>query len=158
MIFLSKGRCDEQGSDTYTQIRIPSVTLWSALVICCCCCSSSSSSNNIQDQCLIITDIYGVREKGGVAGNTILNPNTIITGIIIIIVLMYGAILRSRADSLRFTLVGLFQCVMMDITPMGRPVFRADLTALTAVTTTTGVTHLTVSSHKIASVVPVNCQ
>ena len=26
--------------------------------------SSSSSSNNIQDQCLIITDIYGVREKG----------------------------------------------------------------------------------------------
>ena len=25
--------------------------------------SSSSSSNNIQDQCLIITDIYGVREK-----------------------------------------------------------------------------------------------
>ena len=31
--------------------------------------SSSSSFNNIQDQCLIIT--YGVREKGGVAGNTI---------------------------------------------------------------------------------------
>ena len=26
--------------------------------------SSSSSPNNIQDQCLIITDIYGVREKG----------------------------------------------------------------------------------------------
>ena len=26
-----------------------------------------SSSNNIQDQCLIITNIYGVREKGGVA-------------------------------------------------------------------------------------------
>ena len=39
--------------------------------------SSSSSSNNIQDQCLIITDIYGVWEKGGVAGNTIPNPNTI---------------------------------------------------------------------------------
>ena len=28
------------------------------------CSSSSSSSNNIQDQCLVITDIYGVREKG----------------------------------------------------------------------------------------------
>jgi len=27
--------------------------------------SFSSSSNNIQDQCLIITDICGVREKGG---------------------------------------------------------------------------------------------
>ena len=26
----------------------------------------SSSSNNIQDQCLIIADIYGVREKEGV--------------------------------------------------------------------------------------------
>ena len=37
--------------------------------------SSSSSSNNIQDQCLIITDIYDVREKRGVAGNTIPNPN-----------------------------------------------------------------------------------
>ena len=27
--------------------------------------TSSSSSNNMQDQCLIITDIYGVREKKG---------------------------------------------------------------------------------------------
>ena len=26
--------------------------------------SSSSSPNNIQDQCLVITDIYDVREKG----------------------------------------------------------------------------------------------
>lgn len=26
--------------------------------------SSSSSPNNIQDQCLVITYIYGVREKG----------------------------------------------------------------------------------------------
>ena len=33
------------------------------------CTYSSSSSNNIQDQCLIITDLYGVREKGYVAGN-----------------------------------------------------------------------------------------
>ena len=31
----------------------------------------SSSSNNIQDQCLIIADIYGVREKEGVAENKI---------------------------------------------------------------------------------------
>ena len=33
------------------------------------------SSYNIQEQCLIITGIYGVWEKGGAAGNTI--PNTI---------------------------------------------------------------------------------
>ena len=43
--------------------------------------SSSSSSSNIQDQCLIITDFYGVREKGCVAGkkkkNLIPNPNTV---------------------------------------------------------------------------------
>ena len=32
-----------------------------------CTVTSCSSSNNIQDQCLIITDIYGVREKGGVS-------------------------------------------------------------------------------------------
>ena len=43
---------------------------------------SSSSSNNIQDQCLIITDFYGVQEKGCVAGekkskNLIPNPNTV---------------------------------------------------------------------------------
>ena len=29
--------------------------------------SSPSSSSNIQNQCLIITDVHGVREKGGVA-------------------------------------------------------------------------------------------
>ena len=34
------------------------------------CPSSSSSSNNIQDKCLIITDIYGVWENGCVAGIT----------------------------------------------------------------------------------------
>jgi len=39
--------------------------------------SYSASSSNIQDQCLIITDIYGVQEKGVVAENTILFPNTI---------------------------------------------------------------------------------
>ena len=32
----------------------------------------SSSSNNIQDHCLIITDIYGVREKGGVSIHVVL--------------------------------------------------------------------------------------
>ena len=38
--------------------------------------AAPSNNNNMQDQCLIITDIYGVREKGCVAGNTISNPNT----------------------------------------------------------------------------------
>ena len=35
----------------------------------------SSSPNNIQDECLNTTGIYGVREKGCVAGNTIPNPD-----------------------------------------------------------------------------------
>ena len=41
--------------------------------------ASSSSSNNIQDQCLIITDIYGVRDKGVwlKIKNLIPNPNTV---------------------------------------------------------------------------------
>ena len=53
--------------------------------VCVCVrARNSSSSNNIQDQCLIITDIYGVREKGGVAGREIFssknltpNPNSV---------------------------------------------------------------------------------
>ena len=38
-----------------------------------CVCVSLSSANNIQDQCLIITDIYGVQEKRGVAENKYLS-------------------------------------------------------------------------------------
>ena len=40
--------------------------------------SYSASSSNIQDQCLIITDIYGVQEKGvWLEKNLIPNPNTV---------------------------------------------------------------------------------
>ena len=39
---------------------------------------ASSSSNNIQDQYLIITDIYGVREKGVWLKKCLIpNPNTV---------------------------------------------------------------------------------
>ena len=60
------------GSNTYDMYLSPCIWMGTNVSN-----NTFSSAPNIQDQCLIITDTYGVREKGCVAGNTILNPNTI---------------------------------------------------------------------------------
>ena len=99
-------------------------------------------------------------EKRGVAGNTIPNQNTIITSTVIIVVVVYDSWRNSPLSS---RLTALYSYGLVPVCDdgyyvNGSIVFRANLTALTAVTTTTDVMHLTVNSHKIASVMPVNCQ